>query len=201
MKRAYPYHFGTKYETYPHRRVYLPSPWPRLSLSYTKGLPEVFGSDVNYDLLVSRLHKTDIGLGLYGRMAFDVRVGTFLNHKSLYYTDYRHFKGTRTLVSDQQLATFLLLDYYQHSTAENFVEAHGEYNLSTLLTGKVPLLRKLKLNEVIGLHYLHTPGVKHYGEVHAGLEWQRLRVIYGRSFGRHVGPSGKEAFRIGLRLF
>src|SRR3546814_1419243 len=70
-------------------------------------------------------------------MAFDVRAGSFLNDKSIYYADYRHFKGTRTLISDQQSTTFLLLDYYQHSTSGNFVEAHGEYNLSTLLTGKV----------------------------------------------------------------
>ncbi|MGV3761721.1 DUF5686 and carboxypeptidase regulatory-like domain-containing protein [Parapedobacter sp.] len=195
------YDFSTKYETYPNRRVYLPSPWPTLSLSYTKGLPQVLGSVVDYDLLMARLHKTDIRLGLYGRMAFDVRAGTFLNDKSLYYTDYRHFKGTRTLISDQRSATFLLLDYYQHSTSGSFVEAHGEYNLSTLLTGKVPLLRKLKLNEIIGLHYLHTPTMQHYGEIHAGLEWQRLRVIYARSLGNHIGPSGKEAIRIGLRLF
>src|SRR5690606_2654174 len=92
------YDFGTKYETYPHRRVYLPSSWPTLSLSYTKGLPQVLGSDVDYDLLAARVHKTDIRLGLYGRMAFDIRAGTFLNDKSLYYTDYRHFNGTRTLI-------------------------------------------------------------------------------------------------------
>lgn len=195
------YDFGTKYETNPHRRVYLPSPWPTLSLSYTKGVPQVLGSDVDYDLLVARLHKTDIRLGLYGRMAFDVQAGTFLNDKSLYYTDYRHFKGTRTLINDQRSTAFLLLDYYQHSTSGRFLEAHGEYNLSTLLTGKIPLLRKLKLNEIVGLHYLHTPGLDHYGEIHAGLEWQRLRVVYARSLGKHVGPSGKEAARIGLRLF
>lgn len=194
------YDFGTKYETYPHRRVYLPSPWPTLSISYTKGLPQVLGSDVDYDLLMARLHKTGIGLGLYGRMSFDVRAGTFLNDKSLYYTDYRHFKGTRTLISDQQLTTFLLLDYYRHSTFGNFVEAHGEYNLSTLLTSKVPLLRQLKLQEIIGLHYLHTPAITH-GEVHAGLEWQRLRVIYARSFGTSSSTGPKDAIRIGLRLF
>ncbi|WP_262245067.1 DUF5686 and carboxypeptidase regulatory-like domain-containing protein [Parapedobacter soli] len=195
------YDFGIKYETYPHRRVYLPSRWPTLSVSYTKGLPQVMGSDVDYDLLAIGLHKTDMGLGLYGHLSFDVQVGTFFNDKSLYYTDYRHLKGTRTLISDQRLATFLLLDYYQHSTAGSFLEAHAEYNLATLLTGKVPLLRKLKLQEIIGLHYLHTPNMKHYGEIHAGLEWQRLRLSYSRSFGNQTGQSGKEAIRIGLRLF
>jgi hypothetical protein len=152
-------------------------------------------------LLAARLYKKEIGLGLYGQVSFDVRAGTFLNDKQLYYTDYRHFNGTQTLVSDQQLTTFLLLDYYRHSTAGNFVEAHGEYNLSTLLTSKVPLLRRLKLQEIIGFHYLATAEVPHYVEAHFGLEWQRLRVIYARSFGSMASMRGQQAVRIGLRLF
>ncbi|PPK99565.1 DUF5686 and carboxypeptidase regulatory-like domain-containing protein [Parapedobacter indicus] len=195
------YDFGTKYETYPHRRVYLPSNWPTLSVNYTKGIAEVFGGDTDYDLVAARLHKTEIGLGMYGRASFDIRGGTFLNSKRLYYTDYRHFKGTQLFVSDQQLSTFLLLDYYRYSTAGSFVEAHGEYNLSTLLTSKVPLLRRLKLQEIIGVHYLHTSEIAHYGEGHVGLEWQRLRVMYARSFGAEADLRAKDAIRIGLRLF
>ncbi|GGH00977.1 membrane protein [Parapedobacter pyrenivorans] len=195
------YDFGTRYETYPHRRVYLPSKWPTLAVTYTKGLPRIFGSDVDYDLLMARLYKTGIGLGLYGQVSFDVRAGTFLNDRQLRYTDYQHFKGTKTLISDQQLTTFLLLDYYRYSTAGNFVEAHGEYNLSTLLTSKVPLLRRLKLQEIIGFHYMHTGELGHYGEWHVGLEWQRLRVIYARSLGSAADLRGQQAIRIGVRLF
>lgn len=195
------YDFGTKYETYPHRRVYLPSKWPTLSVSYTKGIPGVLGGDADYDLLTARLHKKEIAMGLYGRLSFDILGGTFLNNNRLYYTDYWHFNGTKTLVSDQQLTTFLLLDYYRYSTTGSFVEGHGEYNLSTLLTSKVPLLRKLKLQEIIGVHYLHTSEIAHYAEGHVGLEWQRLRVMYARSFNSEPGLRGKDAIRIGLRLF
>lgn len=195
------YDFGTKYETYPHRRVYLPSKWPTLSVNYTKGIPGVFGGETDYEVLTARLHKTEIGLGMYGRASFDIRGGTFLNSKQLYYTDYQHFKGTGMLITDQQLSTFLLLDYYRYSTAGSFVEVHGEYNLSTLLTSKIPLLRRLKLQEIIGVHYLHTAEIGHYGEGHVGLEWQRLRVIYARSFGSETGLRAKDAIRIGLRLF
>ena len=198
---ALSYDFGTKYETYPHRRVYLPSKWPTLSVNYTRGIPNVFASAVDYDLLTANLYKTRMGLGLYGHLSFSLTAGTFLNNRQLYYTDYRHFNGTQTLISDQQLSTFLLLDYYQHSTARNFVEAHGEYNLSTILTSKVPLLRKLKLQEIVGFHYLNTTEVSHYGEVHLGLQWQNLRVIYARSFGSEAVLSGRDAIRIGLRLF
>ena len=195
------YNFGTRYETYPHRRVYLPSKWPTLSVNYTKAIPGIFGGDTDYDLLVARLYKTEIGFGLYGRFSFDIRGGAFLSDKQVYYPDYRHFQGTQTLITHQQLSTFLLLDYYPYSTHGNFVEAHGEYNLSTLLTSKVPLLRRLKLQEIIGIHYLHTSEVPHYGEVHGGLEWQRLRVMYARSFGSGTGLRARDAIRIGLRLF
>lgn len=198
---GFSYDFGTQYETYPQRRVYLPSKWPTLSINYTKGIPDILGSDVDYGLLVARLNKSDIPLGLFGRAAFDIRAGTFLRNKQLYYTDYRHFNGTRTLINDQQLHTFLLLDYYKHSTTGDFVEAHGEYNLATLLTSKVPLLRKLKLQEIVGLHYLNTTtGVAHYGEVHVGLQWLNLRAMYARSFGATPGLRNKDAIRIGLRL-
>ncbi|WP_257669427.1 DUF5686 and carboxypeptidase regulatory-like domain-containing protein [Parapedobacter tibetensis] len=195
------YDFGTTYETYPHRRVYLPSKWPTLSVNYTKGIPNVFGSDVDYDLFIAGLDKSKIALGLYGHMSFSAAVGTFLNRSQVYYIDRRHFNGTQTLISEQELRTFLLLDYYQHSTAGSFAEAHGEYNLATVLTSKVPLLRKLKLQEIIGLHYLHTSETDHYGEAHFGLQWQNFRVIYARSFGSEVGLRGKDAVRIGLRLF
>ncbi len=195
------YDFGTRYETYPNRRIYLPSKWPTLSISYTKGIPTILGSDVDYDLLKVNLYKAAAPLGLFGQVSFSATAGTFLNNRQLHYPDYQHFKGTQTLISDQQLSTFLLLDYYRHSTTGNFVEAHGEYNLSSVLTSKVPLLRKLKLQEIIGANYLHTSGVGHYGEMHLGLQWQRLRVIYARSFGSDGSLRGKEAIRIGLRLF
>lgn len=195
------YDFGTVYETYPHRRVYLPSKWPTLSLHYTKAIPGVFGGDADYDALIARLYKTGIGLGLFGRLSFDIQGGTFLRNKPLYFIDYRHFRGAKTLVGDQHLSTFLLLDYYLHSTAGNFVEGHAEYNLSTLLTSKVPLLRRLKLHEILGVHYLRTSGMTHYAEAHAGLEWQRLRVMYAHAFSSNPELNGKGAIRIGLRLF
>ena len=195
------YDFGTRYETYPDRRVYLPSKWPTLSINYTKSIVGVFGADADYDLLAARLQKTKVPLGRYGQLSFDISGGTFLSADRVYYTDYRHFNGTQTRISDQQQRTFLLLDYYRHSTAEDFVEIHTEYNLSSMLTSKIPLLRKLKLQEIVGLHYLNTTEVAHYGETHCGLQWQNLRIIYARSFGAEPDLRGKGAIRIGLRLF
>lgn len=194
------YDFGTKYETYPNRRVYLPSKYPTLRLHYTKGIPQLLGSDVDYDMLRAELSKDNIRLGMFGNLSFMATAGTFINASKLFYPDLRHINGTMTLITDQQISSFLLLDFYTHSTGGNFAEVHAEYNMATLLTSKVPLLRRLKLQEIVGLHYLNTSESGHYGELHAGLQWANIRVMYARSFGDGTGLKGQQAIRIGLRV-
>lgn len=197
---ALAYDFGTAYETYPHRRVYLPSKYPKFRLIYTKGVPQVLGSDVDYDLLRAELGKENIRLGLYGNISFLLSGGAFLNENAHFYPDLHHFEGTKTLVTDQRLSSLLLLDYYLHSTAGRFAEAHAEYNMATMLTSKVPLLRRLRLQEILGFHYLNTPTIRHYGEVHGGIQWNNIRVMYARSLGIKDITDKPHAIRIGLRL-
>jgi len=195
------YDFSTRYETYPTGKRYLPSKYPTLNVQYTKGIKNLLGSDVDYDLLTAGLYKSDIPLGMYGKIAFATTVGKFLNNNRIFYPDFRHFNGNQILLVDQQLSSFLSLDYYQYSTNTSFVEAHTEYNLSGIVTSKVPLLRKLKLEEIVGLHYLHTPEMKHYGELHLGLQWKMLRVIYAHASSSNDLLNGSNTIRIGLKFF
>lgn len=195
------YDFSNRYETHPSGRRYLPSKYPRLTVKYTKGIDGILGSDVDYDLLSASVYKSNIPLGMSGKLAFTIEAGTFLNNRKLFYPDFKHFNGNEILLVDQQLTSFLNLDYYQHSTKKSFLQAHTEYNLSGMLTSKVPLLRKLKLDEIIGLHYLHTTELNHYGEVHLGLQWKALRVMYSRSLSDQSALDGKNAIRVGIKLF
>lgn len=195
------YDFSSRYATYPTGKRYLPSRYPTLSIQYTKGLKNIFDSDVDYDLLTTSIHKSKIGLGLYGNISFTATAGKFLNNKQLYYTDYQHFNGNQILFVDQQLSSFLTLDYYQYSTPSRFIETHVEYNLGGMLSSKVPLLRKLKLEELIGIHYLHTPELRNYGELHVGLQWKMIRLMYAHSRSNTAQLNQTNALRIALRLF
>lgn len=202
---ALSYDFSTRYQTFPSGRRYLPSKYPRLTLVYTRGIAGLFGSDTGFDLIRANLQKTDVRLGLYGQISYSFSAGTFLGREEKPYPDRWHFKGTGTLVSNQSLTSFLLLDPYLHSTSTRFAEAHAEYNLSTILTSKIPLVRRLKLQEILGIHLLKTGEISSYGEVHIGLERQTFRVIYARSFGSslpvHSGQTLQHhAIRIGLPL-
>jgi len=192
------YDFGNRYQTMPTGRYYYPSKYPRIGLSYTKGVKGVFGSDVDYDLLSADITKSDISLGFYGKTSFYVAAGKFLNANSLYFTDYKHFNGNQLTIYEPGITKFLVLDYYKYSTNSEYLEGHLEHNFSGFITNKLPLIRKLKLQEIFDVNYLATPSLRNYTELGFGLEYLGFRLMYGTSFidGSHKGS----AFRFGINL-
>lgn len=176
------YEFSKKYATYPNGKVYLPSKYPKLGVSYTKGLKNWFDSDVDYDLLSVDISKSDISLGLYGKTAFWLGGGKFLNDKSLFFSDYKHFIGVQTLGYKPQINTFLFLGLYNFSTPKEYFEGHLEHNFSGFFLNKIPLIRKLKLQEIAGLNFLATPSSKNYMEYYFGLKSLGFGINYGLSY-------------------
>jgi hypothetical protein len=190
------YNFSNKYVTYPSGRYYLPSAYPRLDLGYTKGIKSVFGSDVDYDLLTASLYKEDISLGLYGTLSFQVGAGKFLNNNKVFYTDYKHFLGNEIILYKRALNAFLMLDYYDASTANQYLEGHIEHNFGGVLLSKLPLIRKAKLQELLEVNYLTTPAMKNYTELGVGFKYLAFRVLYGWSF--NSATNSKSAFRVDI---
>lgn len=192
------YNFSNKYVTYPSGRYYLPSGYPTLTANFTKGFKNVFGSDVDYNLLTASLSKEGINMGVYGKSAFYIGAGKFFNNKQLTYVDYEHFYGTDGNVYSVAPNRFLLLDIYRHSTPDKFFEAHYEHNFSGYLLNNIPGIRKLKLQEIINLNYLTTPTFKNYFEVVGGVQYLNFRLMYG--FSSENRYQGKRSLLIGIIL-
>jgi hypothetical protein len=190
------YDFSNRYETYPNGRRYLPSPYPTIGFNYTKGIKNVLGSDVDYDKISADISKIDIPMGLYGRTSFYVGAGKFINSNNLYFTDYNHFKGNEGLFYRSGVTSFLLLDYYTYSTHTEYIEAHFEHNFSGFIANKIPLLRKLKLQEIFHLNYLTLPELKNYYEMGVGVKYLNLKLLYGQSY--NSGNNVHSAFRLGI---
>ncbi|MEO7214048.1 DUF5686 and carboxypeptidase regulatory-like domain-containing protein [Mucilaginibacter sp.] len=191
------YDFSNKYETYPTGRRYLPSKYPTIGFNVTKGFKNILGSDVDYTLLSADISKSDIPMGFYGKTSFYVGAGKFFNANSLFYTDYKHFSGNRVLFYDSGINHFMLLDYYRYSTGDKYLEGHLEHNFSGFITNKIPLIRKLKLQEIFDVNYLYTPALKHYTELGFGLQTNTgIRVMYGMAFNQ--GGKVDNALRIGV---
>jgi hypothetical protein len=190
------YDFSDKYETYPSGRRYLPSKYPTIGLNYTKGVKNLLGSDVDYDLLSADISKSDIDMGFYGKTSFFIGAGKFLNANKLFYPDFKHFDGNQILVYTPGINRFLLLDYYNFSTPDKYVEAHLEHNFSGFITNKIPIIRKFKLQEIVDVNYLYTPVLKNYTELGFGLQYLNIRAMYGISY--NSGNKVNSAFRLGI---
>lgn len=192
------YDFSNKYETYPNGRRYLPSKYPTIGISYTKGIHGVLGSDVDYDLLSADISKSEIPMGMFGRTSFFIGAGKFINNTSLFYPDYKQFAGNQVLTYKGGINSFLLLNYYTNTTWSKYVEAHIEQNFSGFILNKIPLIRKLKLQEIVDINYLSTPNLKNYTELGIGVQYLNFRLIYGRSF--NSGSNINSALRLGISL-
>ncbi|MDB5124405.1 MAG: hypothetical protein JWP94_2534 [Mucilaginibacter sp.] len=190
------YDFSDKYETYPNGKRYLPSPYPTIGFNYTKGVKNILGSDVDYDLVSADISKSDISAGVLGRTSFFIGAGKFLNNNSLFYPDYKQFAGNEVLFYKGGITSFLLLNYYTFSTRTQYIEGHLEHNFSGFILNKIPLIRKLKLQEIADVNYLSTPELKNYTELGFGLQYLNFRLMYGTSF--NSGSKTNSAFRIGL---
>jgi hypothetical protein len=177
------YNFSNKYRTLPQGKFYIPSKWPTLSLRYEKAIPNIFGADANYDYAAVTLAKQNIKLGFYGNFDFSLTAGSFINSDNLQYPDFKHFRGNKTLVINPVSSQFLFLDYYINSTGSNYFEGHTEQNFKSFFSNKIPLLRKLKLQELAGFNYLLSDKLtKGYKELYFGFAGTGYKIYYGFSF-------------------
>jgi len=188
--------FDQQYITRPSGRVYLPSVYPVITVNYRKGINNVLGSDVNYDFVSLDIRDDKIPMGLFGHSAFVIRAGDFLNKQSVYYVDYNHFLGNQGTTSDPTyVGTFHFLPFYTFSTDNPFLEVHYQHNFSGAILDNVPLIRKLKLEEIVGANYLGDTSHPNYYELYFGVK----RLIYGIDYG--VSYLGNKKYIQGFRIF
>ncbi|MCJ8209341.1 DUF5686 and carboxypeptidase regulatory-like domain-containing protein [Mucilaginibacter sp. RS28] len=190
------YDFSNQYVTYPSGRYYLPSNYPKIEVSYTKAIKNIFGSDASYNLLTAGVSKSALSLGTWGRSSFYIGGGKFFNRSAIYYTDYVHFLGDADLSYRVSPRRYLLLDLYKYSTPDKYLEGHFEHNFSGLFLNEVPLIRKLKLQEIVNFNYLSTQSLKNYFEVAGGVQYLNMRLMFARSF--HGGTKVESGFRFGV---
>jgi hypothetical protein len=166
--------FRQQYMSRPDFKINLDSPFPTLSLQYRRGIPEVLGGATDYDFLRIGLDQ-EVRLGLAGESRYDVSFGSFLSRNRVQLPDYRHFAGNQTILAVDRLDAFYLLPYYDYSTTGDHWEGHYEHHFNGFIFNKIPLLRRLRWQEVVGAHFLRTPQLGNYLELTAGID-QLLKI-------------------------
>ncbi|MET3977554.1 hypothetical protein ABIB62_000120 [Mucilaginibacter sp. UYP25] len=188
--------FDQQYITRPTGKFNIPSKYPTLTVNYRKGIKSAFGSDVDYDFASVDILQSNVRIGLSGFSSFKLTAGDFFRNNNLYYMDYYHYLGNQgTTFDPTYIGSFHFLPFYTYSTNGAFFEAHYQHNFAGSLLNKIPLIRKLKLEEVIGANYLTTKGNPNYKEFYVGVQRLIFRVDYGISY------AGNKKYIQGFRIF
>jgi hypothetical protein len=192
------YQPGQKFVQFPEYRVPLGSKYPTFTLSYDKGIHNILGSDVDFDKWNFSV-ADDMNFKLAGQFNYRVDIGGFLNNRSVFIQDYRHFNGNQIAFASEYLNSFQIAPYYANSTTASFYATlHAEHHFNGLLTNKIPLFKKLNWNLVAGTNAFYVNSDNNYFEVFAGLE-NILKLFRVDVVGSYLnGNSGQVAVRIGL---
>lgn len=176
--------FNQEFTQRPDGKYIEPTPFPRIRVNYRKGFP-VLGSDVNYDFVSVDVFQDRLRMGILGYSSYFFSGGTFLNYKNLYYPDYKQFRGGQPFVFDSSLGSFHYLNYYLYSTNRSYLEGHFEHNFGGYLLNRIPLVRKLRLEEIVGGSFLTQKIRSNYNEFYFGIKKLLIRFDYGFAFDGH----------------
>ena len=189
--------FKQKYISIPNKKIITGSKYPRISITYKKAIP-VFFSKINYDLASAMIYD-EVNLSLLGKIAYRLKVGGFLNTKKIAFMDFKHFLGNQTILNtNEYLGSYRLLPYYEFSADRWYIESHIEHHFNGFLVNKIPLIKKLRLQEVIGGHLLMNNRLSKYYEINFGIEniLNALRIDYVLSYG--INNEVNSGFTIGV---
>jgi len=184
---------GQEYISRPNEKVNLRSKYPTFTLGFRTGL-KALGGDTKYSTASVGISDM-MHFGLLGSSQYKLTGGTFWNTNDMLLLDYKHFSGNRTILAGAY-GGFQLLDYYRYSTNNRYLEGHYEHHFNGFWFNKVPLFRKLKWQEVVGVRYLNTRASSNYLEFSVGIEhiFKFFRVDVVTAF------QNKEKVQTGVRV-
>lgn len=129
--------------------------------------------------------KHDYSFGVSGKLDFNLTAGAFLTNDQVYFPDYQHFGGNRTIFSNFGPASnYRFMDYYKYSTQSNYFSAIIHYQFRKFLLTQLPMLRFSGVRENIFFNYLKTENSPNYWEVGYSLDnlFRIFRLEMGAGF-------------------
>lgn len=195
---------GLKYSIRNGRKNPIFSSAPLINLSYKKGINGVFDASVsaaNFDLIEAGIEHF-FNFGVSGKLDFNINAGAFINNDQVYFADYKHFGGNRTVFANMGVASnYRFLDYYQFSTQSQYISSIVHYQFRKFLLTQLPMLRFSGVRENLFLNYLKTQNSPHYWELGYSLDnlFRIFRVEIGAGF--ENGNYSRGGVRLGIASF
>ncbi len=163
------YRIGQKYVIRKNKKFIIGQDYPEIFLNYRKGIPDVFGSQIDFDYLELGAHA-EVELGRIGISRVSGIVGAFVNSSDLRLLEHKYFRGSDRYFFSDPLKSMQLLGPTLH-TPHSFLQSGYIHHFNGFLMNKVPYNRVLKLAIAGGAAILAIPDASFYhAEVFAGFE-------------------------------
>jgi len=184
-----------KYMKEAKKKVLLGSRFPSIYATYERGIPGLFGSDIDHEYGRMGVMQT-FKIGTIGTSSYHFLTGKFLSSKNLYLADFKFQRRSDPIWFSNPLYSFQGLDSSLPSK-DYFLEGHFVHHDNGAIINKIPFMKKTNIGLVMGVGALYVKEFdwQHY-EIFAGLERnfkfsrRRLRIgIYGvASDGNKMDP-------------
>ncbi|CAG5080344.1 DUF5686 and carboxypeptidase regulatory-like domain-containing protein [Parvicella tangerina] len=174
-----------KYMTEPNRKVVLGSKWPTFSFYFERGIPKLFGSDIDFSYISADVNQS-FKLGTLGTSSYRIRAGKFINTNDLRYVDQVIFpRGDKwffaSLMASMQIQDTTL------TVRDQYLRVHFAHHFNGAIINYIPFVKKLGIHAVAGTSALYIKESNYrYLEGFIGLEKvfkvQRSRMRIGVYF-------------------
>lgn len=165
------YRFKQSYILKGNKKLIIGTEYPELRMTYKKGVPKLFGSDVNFDFLEIGI-SDKVNFGTFGDLKWDFEAGTFFGKSAsqVQFIERRFFRGSDLLFFSDPLNTLQLLDS-TFNTTRPYTQIFAIHHFNGALLGRVPLINKTKIEVVAGFGglFIEEANYRHL-ELYAGLE-------------------------------
>lgn len=162
---------GQTYYFKKNRKVVTGFKYPEVRFNYRKGVPKMFGSEVNFDYVELRIHD-DYQLPRFGTGEWTVQGGAFVNKANLRLLEYKYFRGSDLFFFSDPHVSFQLLDQV-FLTPNAYYRGNYTHSFNGMFFNKIPLLNRLKLNELAGSAFIAIPSENFiHQEIFVGIQKQ-----------------------------
>ena len=195
------YRIGQRFIMKGSRKLLLGSKYPELVLEYRRGIPNWFGSNVDYHLL--RFNAFDnIQWPRLGYSNWSFGAGSFLgsNLDSIRFIEHKFFRGSDQYLMSDPTESFQALDS-TYNTARPYIELYGIHHFQGAILQQIPLLSMLNLEIAVGGSALFIPSLdKRQIEIFVGLERPFKFFDEVLKYGVYYVTSQSPAIRQGFRF-
>jgi hypothetical protein len=161
-----------KYTTYPNYKAYEEPKYPIFKLHLQHAFGNGKADFADYSRFALSIEQQSLPVGLVGYSEIRAEFGDFLGKKNVPFVDYKHFNGNELGLanSNNYMKGFVALPYYQYSTRNAYLMVNWQHHFEGFLLGKIPLIRRLGLKEIVRVGYLKTLELGNYAEAGFGID-------------------------------